>query len=530
MQRLATLSEISQGLEGLHEVLEGAPGLKVEFLESRGEFFGGSEAALAAGAELRHLEWFFLERPSSVLGAVPIAALANDEELSLPSGVRAIQPVLATSIAGAFEILRTEAADSWWAQDLFTLQKLLLASSPVFSDLQSGDLVVGRVYPIGDGSFQASMVAWAYRSPAILAAVRADLAGMRRVRRGVLRIQQLELERLFHAHEAALTARPAEEQFQRTELEALGLNPRQVDTLLAEVRAAACERASEKFTDVLNRLAFETHVDLERARETLLRIWYTPRTFPGPAPESPDVSAALAAFDRGRKEGADLELLFKTLELELGLDQAPGEDSDSLDGVPDFPGVVGAMVEEFLWEVEREHGQPAAQRFEGLRLLGTYAADIGMFEELGRSRLIDFSTRWLLEETHLAPPELQPLLEGLRGFCAWAEDYHELPLRRDFGAVLAEAWEPILRLCASRPYWQRGRKGWVGVVIHSGNEALELRPRAGEPRRAVVDCALASLVRPGDLVVLGTDNDEVQAIYPSQLAEVLSEGASGWNV
>ena len=48
--------------------------VRSEFEHSRSEFFAEPAAVHGPGAELRHLEWFLLERPSAVLGAVPAVA------------------------------------------------------------------------------------------------------------------------------------------------------------------------------------------------------------------------------------------------------------------------------------------------------------------------------------------------------------------------------------------------------------------------------------------------------------------------
>src|SRR6185369_13207547 len=90
------------------------------------------------------------------------------------------------------------------------------------------------------------------------------------------------------------------------------------------------------------------------------------------------VARAVAEFERKRKAGAPLEAAFQELERDLDLADPTSANDEEEAPVPDFPGVVGAMIEEFLWET-RGDGDPGLER---LRSLGRHAADIGVFENL----------------------------------------------------------------------------------------------------------------------------------------------------
>jgi hypothetical protein len=230
---------------------------------------------------------------------------------------------------------------------------------------------------------------------------------------------------------------------------------------------------------------------------------------------------ALAAFDRGRAEGKDLEQLFRDLERDLGIaDEESDEDStEADDGAPDFPGVIGAMVEEFLWETEREHGEERARTWSVLRALGSYGRDIGVFEDLGYAHLLDFSARWLLDESGLSEAEAGTLLEALTSFCQWCEERHDLPLRRVFGATLESLRRSLPRHMALRNGGLTGSgSGPYRVIRVEPNEALV---SDGKSERAVtLSPHQAAHLRTGDLVRLSIERGRslLGATYPGELS------------
>jgi len=513
------LDEIARGLERCYARIEADEALGAEFASSRGDFFARPEAAALPGAELRHLEWFLLERPSPALGAIPLIAFgAPGAQPELSPELRA---ALLGSLPGAFEVTSAGEADGAWVRDLFTQGELLLSTSDGAAPLAAGDLLVGRLFPLGDGTFVPSPAVSLYRNPELLAAVRADLAAMRQARRGVLRIQQLELEQLFHAHApAAATGAGDERPDPGAALRAIGIDEPEVNTILAGLRAAASKGDGGAVTELLSQLAFDTPVDLERARAILLDAWHAERRTTEPSAPRADARAALAAFDRGRVEGKDLELLFRELERDLGLEDDPGADDEAA-GAPDFPGVVSAMVEEFLWDVEREQGAERARALAPLRKLGEYAHDIGVFEDLGRLRLLDFCARWLLEETELGAAELGAVLDALGEFCAWAEERHELPLAREFGTPLRALRQSVPRLAAARGALARATGGQLFVVAGIRGERVELRGPDGASLEVPLAARLREHLRAGDWLRLVGEPRVVAAVYPAEIREAL---------
>ena len=159
---------------------------------SRGEFFGDPGAAGTPGAEVRHLEWFLLERPSEALGGIPAHVRQAEWRAALPAESAEVPASLRESLPGAFEVTALIGAEGVWVRDLFTQGEHPVAGTRAAGTLAAGDLLVGRLFPAGGGTFLLSPGVAVFRNTALLAAVRTDLQEMRRVRRGVLRVQQLE--------------------------------------------------------------------------------------------------------------------------------------------------------------------------------------------------------------------------------------------------------------------------------------------------------------------------------------------------
>jgi len=525
-------NRLENGFERLLELLNHDPRVLAEFEASRALFFVDGEGARRAQAERRHLEWFMLERPCEALGAVPAVAWQEPWSALVGEPVEELASALLESVPGAFEVTSVVSGEGFWVRDLFTGGEHPVAEARVAGSFAAGDLLVGRLYPTESGVYFVSPAVTLFRSAPLLAAVRRDLEGMRRARRGVLRIQQLELEHLFHTGALAESARPKPAEGRaraREALAAMGLETRAIERVLARVARGARAGDARTVTEVMNELAFETPVELASARLVLAELWDIERAAlagdPGASSAGADAEAALAAFDEGRARGKDLESLFHELERSLGLeDEAEGDEEDPV--APDFPGVVGAMVEEFLWDVGREEGPERAHELEPLRLLGKYAADVGLFEELGVTRLLDFSARWLLDESGLVEErEAQRLLDALAAFCRWSEERHEVklwsPFERDFASLRA-AVARHLRLRRAAPHGPG--KGVVYEVKAIADGTAMLRSRSGDEQSVPLTEAQVVELEPGDVVRLAQRGRQsfVGAGYPGALAKLVS--------
>lgn len=532
---------IEIGFEKFLELLGADERVRTEFELSRPEFFAEAATALLPGAERRHLEWFLLERPCAALGAVPAVAWMEAWRARLPVEVGELAPSFLQSLPGAFEVTSVVQNEGLWVRDLFTQGEHPIAEPAIARAIAEEDLLVGRLFPSGGGTFLLSPSVALFRNPTLLEAVRVDLAKMRHVRRGVLRVQQLELERLFHGPGSATAPDVPTEEIRkrvRENLLELGLDVSSIEDILIRVRRAARTGAGREVTEILNTLAFDTGVDLSSARLVLVELWDQERLVgarsevrPGQAPAKDDgdenevdAHAALAAFDRGRAEGKDLEVLFRQLEQDLGVDdEEPTSEEEDL-GAPDFPGVVAAMVTEFLWEVEREQGPERARRWEVLRELGHYGQDIGVFEELGEVRLLDFAARWLLDESPLRnEDELRTVLEALAAFCRWCEEQHDLALESRFGATLSQLAEAVPRHARLRRLASSGPGLGAYRVLSVLPDQAHVADRAGRELTLELTVPQAENLRDGDLVRVATEGTRsvLGHGYPGELASAL---------
>ena len=533
---------IEEGLARYEELLGEDPELEREFADTRRHFAsgGGKEDVMAAR---RHLEWFVLERPSDTLGGVPAERLHEAWSERADEAQRDLAEAFLHSRAGAFEITSQDTDRGLWVLDLFGQGEFPITEPEAAAALQKGDLLVGRIFPVGEGLFRLSPAVSVFRDARLLEAVREDLSRMRGQRRGVLRIQQVELERLFfrpgstEAPDRAATRRATEE-----ELAAIGLEPGLARSLVERISDATGD--PNVVTDVMNELAFDTDVDLERARRSLLALWTAARQGSPGSSESPesradtdanvasaqdgDARAALDAFDRGRAEGRDLDELFRELADELGV-EAPVDD-DEASGPPDFPGVVGAMIEEFRWEVGREQGAAAVERLDGLEHLARWGADLGVFENLGPRDLLDFAGRWLLDQGHLADGrEARTVLDALASFCQWCEEQHAHPLWTGFETLWQQLSASVPRLVEARRHMEpRTPDVRPCDVLAVGENEVVLRDDAGDELRGALPEGLRSLIVAGDLVHAARDDQGILHLatcYPGELRELIRRGA-----
>ncbi|MHC4378482.1 MAG: hypothetical protein ACYS26_17915, partial [Planctomycetota bacterium] len=415
-----------------------------------------------------------------------------------------------------------------------------IAEVQASNELETGDVLAGRLYPLGDGQFSLSPAVGVFRDESVLEALKRDMERARAGRRGSLRVSQLELERIFFG---ASGQGAAEAHAALGFLDQSGVELAQVAAWKREleVLAGAGDRASGMglIGEILDALAFETSVDLEEVRARLHTAWdgwmsggssgaeasgpgpapteipegesqrdATPSGVRTPAPPAPadsgdvsppsnaanlgealgawrrgasrpqaeehaapeapsedgpgtsreDVAAALEAFDKGRSEGADLEQLFSQLEQDLDCGAEAAAPEPDAEIAPDFPGVLSAVVEEFLWDVTRE-GEPtteveADQRAAWLRDLAQYGAAVGLLEDLNATLLEQFAGRYALFSGRLqSADDAYALLGHLEDFCSWLREEHQLGGEGVFEEsleALAEGLPRLVSLAARR--------------------------------------------------------------------------------
>lgn len=517
--------ELERAVAWLESRLAADGDLAAERSSSRADYFAHRPAGAADVPALRrHLEWFLCERFSASRGGTPIESFVHGEAQDDPQSPQEALAAVLGSLASVFEVTGILPGEGAWVRDLAGGGEYALLEPQASLAFETGDLLVGRIFQVGGHLHRLSSAAGLFRDERLNAAVREDLAQARSSRRGTLRLSQSDLERMFWGADAApapaVRAPDLSEALARARivLAAGGLEEDACEAVFESLREAPKEPVTllpgggDTLGRVLERLAMESEVDLGAARAALLEVWsgysrsLRPEPAPGDAPadaaaraRAADVRAAMEAFDRGRAEGRDLEQLFRDLERDLGLEEdEPAEE----DLAPDFPGVVQAMVEEYLWELERREGEAAARAQAGLRAFGTFGANVGVFENLTRRDLLLFAGIWLPEYGGLADERsAQAVLTALEGFCSWCTAQHDFDLRGEFDADLSQMHATLPRLISARPWFAPSAgpaDGALWLVRVVDGTTLTLVDASGTELVARVNAELAARLRPDD--------------------------------
>lgn len=530
--------DIESRLQALEGLVREDPALAREFLGSAPEFFHGRfDLRRYEADELarrRHLEWFLLERVSGSFQRLAIEHVA--ERHPARSGLASaadLAPFL-NSLVGVFEITGVQPGAGMWLRDLTSAGEYPV-SDPLASNVaMAGDLVAGRIFPLHDGVHSLSRAAAYYRNPALLEALRADLSRVRSTRRGVVRIRQSDLEGMFFGADMAGTPTdPVGDA--RGILTSAGIDNEEIDAWFEELAQTPFERerlvvgADEALGPILDRLAFETGVDIDGARRALVHAWehlssqgpgrgksVRPAAKPRAPAESPeDVARALAAFEEKRKRGAPLDQVLRELEEELALDDEPAEDED--DSAPDFPGVVGAMITEFLWETETTSGPARAAEFRPLESFGRFAHKIGVFENLSLRDLTVYTTWWLPENGELESSDAaRTLLSALSSFCRWADEVHETDLSKPFANTLQGLSTSLPRVVEANRRRTRtadASQGQLYEIVATSGDGATVRDRDGETHDVAVEHDLLGWLRVGDRLRAQRHPDGRLAVY-----------------
>ena len=554
-------STIERCLEVLGSLVRGLPELNLEFEGSVGTFFQGSRPGAAGDpretllAGRRHLEWFLLEHHSATLrGSVAeklapayretVAASLTDEDdrEAQEAALGLALEALLRSHTGIFEAEATDTEEAVWARDLGGFGTYALLTTGLEGRLRHGDLLVGRLYPAGDGGNVASPTIAIVRSEEIRTALTVDLGRVREESAvNVLRIGQRDLEAMFFADsevapelEGPETTEPAAAPADPEEAALAALHGAGFDESMARQALRVLARTprdparlvhglEDPMAEVMETLAFETDVDLDRARTALITAWdlisagaAPPAPAPSPREDSGavDRDEAVEAFARGRARGEDAATLLQKLEEDLGI-AGDGPDEEGTDApAPDFPGVVGAMVDEMRWEMSATREGFDVETLTPLKHLAAFARPIGVFEELKGRDLFQFTTFWLQETRSLpSDEEAVALVAALREFCEWALDAHEVDLGSEFLDALEGLETSLPRMRRANDALDPGPAG-ASDGEGEGYEVLSvdalqpaafegsgdrLAPRAGgDPLTVILPETLRGLIAPGD--------------------------------
>lgn len=553
-------NSIDRCMDAVQVAIRLDPVLSEELRSSHPDFFqgedgleGGEEARLA---ERRHLEWFLIERSNTPAEQQRIASLL--ERCARESGVDPAEWIAALdgSHASVFEVTAVEPDGGSKLEDLAGPFECTALAAEDMPPLAMGDLIAGRVFPIGDRIHHVSRAASMWRNASLLAAVRADFESARERRSPTSRkrstLSQSEIEAIIRTWTQNVLGGRARRAGAVTLARELfldnGLSPEEADEFLDWLAREAPDptrilpEGDDVLRDVLDALAFETTVDLDAARRLLIEAWIEMHSVAeepekivlrSPAPSAPraDVATAIAEFDRKRREGTPLEKAIRDLEHDLDLEDSESNEEldDAEETSSDLPGVVAGVVEEFLWEEALVHGEDRAKRYEVLRGLGSSAEQVSNIESLGRRELTDFACRWAIEAGALRDPEeAEILLEGLGRFCRWAEENHDVPLQREFAPVLEGLRESLPRLALANRACSTGASPsgseWLELVERQGKGEALLTDLAGRQLKAEVSSSVLEHLHPGDWVRgrrAAGSGLLVEACYPAELRAVL---------
>lgn len=334
------------------------PRLRAEVQRARREFFGAEARAAddraaavpgaASAAEHRFAEWFALERSCDTLGDVPVELPAYGE----------FADDLMGSLAGVF-LVQDAIGGAVSARDLQDDTVLDLMVPP--QSLREGDLLVGRLFPSGPGTYTPSTACAVFRP-----GVELGRAFARDVQRLELdrRLQQIELEHLLlrrpeqtqsptaaPAAAARVADAPAAEAPPAVPLEHLEAD---LERLLREAgselsaatisqQLALVARPGQVIGPLLDEMAFDSDVDLDRLRDLLLQIWNAHHAeeedaatavdgaVPGAAPGETLGERLVRTLDEGLAQKRDVADLFAQLERMAGIEPEPEDGADEAD-------------------------------------------------------------------------------------------------------------------------------------------------------------------------------------------------------
>ena len=543
-----TPTDLELGFTQLLALARLNPVLEKELATSVGEFFAQQETPRELQVDgllnaRRHQEWFLFERHSAHLEGVPCERLLGewrelvaDKLEDCDRGERA----LLDSNAGIFTVLKFAEDGSACLEDLGCLQEHSLRPNPDAPPLHAGDLIIGRLHPDGDGAVLASPAAGVFRNSELHGAITADLA-QRRSSGGptLLRFDQMALEKaFFQLTEDSPQPDATPPDFDPVDdaedfLNDAGLADSVIQDTLARLRStplqpnALAVGVKDELAEILDDLAFDTDVDLTKARAVLAAAWHALRKEAEALLASPkNVNLALADFDRGKSAGRDVQGLLDDLERDLGLEEDSGETMDP-PAIAHPDGVARPIVMEFRWEVQASKDiQLSQEQLDSLDLLIEFGSGFDQPEELGSQAIRQFLFFWCPEQ-RVQPKLIAALVPALAAFCDWAKQEQSLEVAEWQGK--GEDWmgdlQRILELNQSLPK-SPDSDGDLFEVIEAedpkGLPGILVSVLGGVPFRTQLDSEALRAIQQGDLLrakLLDEDRLEVRTIYPGSIRE-----------
>ena len=541
-----TCQSIDSGIEHFQALVQQSAELREEFAGSLSQFFKSglpdpSNPLKAIASARRHLEWFLFERHSPSLRNRPVEGLLSDWQAAYSDRAAELDASLLQSFSGLFEIVTIESGTGARAVDLSGLRSYTLSVED--DQFEVGDLLVGRLFPIEDEYFLPSTACASIRDARVLSAVKRDVDAIREAQeRKVFRIAQEELEGMFFVN-ASVPVGPVESVGRgnavanaRDWLTGAGIAPDAIEAILSDFRENAPDPDNihpgrgDVLGHWLDELAFASAIDLEAARATLLGAWFELHLEPKADAASnsategePDVSSAIAEFERDCASGKAVSEALNDLERRLALDLDESGDPGT---VPDFPGVVGAMVEEFLWEEESEHGTESVAGFAVLHAFSSYSKDLGVFEELSLKDVADFATRWLPENPKACAHSQAPvLLKALGKFCVWAVETQGALNLAEASTLLRDLAGTLERILRIDEAFGDNNEGELFEITELETNAIQLANFETGDEGNIANTSSLNELEVGDLLRARRDDDGLSAVrvYPKQLGSLLRD-------
>ncbi len=539
---------LDQGIERYQALIQHTPELHAEFESSLPQFFKAGlpnlETPLEALASARrHLEWFLFERHSATLLNRPADGLLERWQEAFPEREPGLEASLLRSFAGLFEVVEVLPEVGLRVVDLSGLHVYELSVED--GQFELGDLLVGRLHPIGEDLYVPSTACASFRDERLLSAVKRDVESIREAReRKVFHIAQEELESMFFGGgtqqsepPAAVTPPVGAVSAARDWLTGGGLAPDLIEAVLLDLKEHAPDPENihpgrgDALGHWLDELAFSSRLNLEEARGKLLAAWLELHA-PRPAEDQSvtpasrgdeDVREAMAAFERDCASGKSVSTALGDLERKLALDL---DETGDVGTVPDFPGVVGAMVEEFLWEEESEHGADSVAGFEVLHVFSRYSENLGVFEELSSKDIADFATRWIPENHDaVASNQVATLLKALAKFTTWAHETQGALALADTATLVHDLQGTLERITVINSRMSDECKGDLYEVCELDSEKVHVSHfETGDARQIAFTPAIERL-KVGDFVRAADSNGTLTPVrtYPQQLGTLLTD-------
>jgi len=589
-------TQLQEALTQLYERTMRHTGLAAEAQQAHREFSAAhvartAEVTAAADAssadgdltplDWRFREWFLLERQSLVMGTAPIVAL----ELSAEE-----QPLQA-STAGVYAVT-VKVGEPARGRDMQDGEAEALELCAPEGALLDGDLLIGRMYRGAEDRWVPSAAVAVYRpGMRVAAAIQTDLGQLGLERR----LTQLELEQLLlrqqqavDAASAAAPTRPVEHL--EAELEQLfaEAGDRFEATDISESLHASAT-TGEVINSLLDELAFETTVDLDRARRLLLELWNAhhqlddsrvlePRcglaatddeaTDPAPAgaasagdnvqplvdPSAETLGQRLVReLDAGIAARQDIEELFEKLEALAGIDPAETDQDEgdpmalveevmgptaevmTGDGSPADAGDFDPLLQEYLWETDQR--QTAAAQSLGLFLQLQHNAPLPRtdLESITGQDLMRLLLHVYLAGSPKARAQaVRQALTAVREFFEWLQETQEFNLQTVHAACRDVSLEQFDRLQAAGLALSTGdiepdaRPPALLHVVDIGPAGFGLRGEDSHDWITTSECAAAQL-REGDLLlgaVTPTTNAADGAVLSGQVVALPADAES----